>query len=253
MALMRLYEPDTKDKSSTLPSPVLVQAAGILEHLILKSPHNYEALLLLVRIYLLLGAGSEALKSFPKLSVKQMQYETVAHNLFTRLATIHPHAAPPFEGLELKDVDPQMAMRQALLFYRGSESSIPYACKTGLENGSYVNVQKTIDFQKSLENSICRRMWALETRRMQRMIGGPGTSQYDHIGKFTLSIPEPALAILSGTEAQCSTVVSETAPVVDKRNFDGFMNCELPGEPSFEEHVRLGPLPGVSCLFLQSE
>lgn len=33
--------------------------------------------------------------------------------------------------------------------------------------------------------------------------------------------------------------------MVDKRKFDGFMNCERPGKPSFEEHVRLGPLPGV--------
>ena len=42
--------------------------------------------------------------------------------------------------------------------------------------------------------------------------------------------------------------VFEAAPVVDKRNFDGFMDCEFPGQPSFEEHVRVGPLPGVSHL-----
>jgi hypothetical protein len=30
--------------------------------------------------------------------------------------------------------------------------------------------------------------------------------------------------------------------MVDRRTFDGFINCEPPGEPSFEEHVRLGPL-----------
>lgn len=184
MALMRLHETESTNRSSSVPSSVLVQAAGILEHLILKSPHNYEALLLLVRIYLLLGAGSQALKAFSKLSVKQMQYETVAHNLFTRLATIHPNSCPPFEGMNYADVDPQMGMRQALMFYRNAETSIPYACKTGLEHGSYDSVQRTIEFQKSLENSICRRMWALETRRIQRMVGGPSASQYDHIGRY---------------------------------------------------------------------
>ena len=181
---MRLHETESTNRSSSVPSSVLVQAAGILEHLILKSPHNYEALLLLVRIYLLLGAGSQALKAFSKLSVKQMQYETVAHNLFTRLATIHPNSCPPFEGMNYADVDPQMGMRQALMFYRNAETSIPYACKTGLEHGSYDSVQRTIEFQKSLENSICRRMWALETRRIQRMVGGPSGSQYDHIGMY---------------------------------------------------------------------
>lgn len=43
--------------------------------------------------------------------------------------------------------------------------------------------------------------------------------------------------------------VFQSAPVVDKRNFDGFMNCEPPGQPTFEEHVRLGPLPGVGHSF----
>jgi N-terminal acetyltransferase B complex non-catalytic subunit len=32
---------------------------------------------------------------------------------------------------------------------------------------------------------------------------------------------------------------------VDKRTFDAFMNCEPLDEPSFEEKLRLGPLPKV--------
>jgi N-terminal acetyltransferase B complex non-catalytic subunit len=183
MSLIRLHEKLEEANECPLPSAALIQAAGILEHLILKSPHNYEALLLLVRIYLLLGAGSLSIKAFSKLTVKQMQYETVAHNLFTRLSTIHPHSGPPSETLESKDTDPQMAMRQALKFYRGSEASISHARKTGLDNGSYVNVEKSIGFQASLQNSICRRMWALETRRIQRMVGGPSIAQYDSIGE----------------------------------------------------------------------
>ncbi|PGH30405.1 hypothetical protein GX50_06841 [[Emmonsia] crescens] len=223
MGLIRLHQTNIESKPDAAPHAVLVQAAGLIENLLLKSPHNYEALLLLVRIYLLLGAGSLALKSFHKLSVKQMQYETVAHNLFTRLASIHPQVAPPYEGLEMKDYDPQTAMRQALIFYRNSESATTHSRNVGLEHGSYVNVAGSIELQKSLKNSICRRMWALETRRIQRLVGGEPVGQYDHI-------------------------VSNTDPVVDKRNFDGFMNCELPGKPSFEEHVRLGPKPGAQAV-----
>lgn len=184
MSLIRLYEVALDTKPYPLPSVALIRATVILEHLILKSPHNYEALLLLTRIYLLLGAGSLALKSFSKLAVKQTQYETVAHNLFTRLSTIHPHAAPPFDDSESKDVDPQIALRKALLFYRGSETSIPHARKTGLEYGSYVNVEQSIGFEKSLQNSVCKKMWALEVRRMQRLVGGPSADQYDHIGEL---------------------------------------------------------------------
>ncbi|KAF3481657.1 uncharacterized protein GIQ15_04416 [Arthroderma uncinatum] len=213
MALMRLHEA----VSGSMISCVLVQAAGILEHLLLKSPHNYEALLLLVRIYLLLGAGSLALKRFSKLSVKQIQYETVSHNLFTRLATIHPQSAPPSEDLDRKDYDPQMGLRQALTFYRNAEASTTYSQSTGLEHGSYINVEGSIELQNDLRNSICRKMWALEARRIQRLVGGPSTSQYDKI-------------------------VLNQSPLSDKRSFEGLMNCEPRGKPAFEERVRLGPL-----------
>ncbi|QSS56289.1 cytoskeleton organization protein [Histoplasma capsulatum var. duboisii H88] len=222
MALIRFHQTSIGSKRDA-PHPALIQAAALIENLLLKSPHNYEALLLLVRIYLLLGAGSLALKSFHRLSLKQMQYETVAHNLFTRLASTHPHAAPPYEGLEVKDYDPQSAMRHALNFYRNSETATKYSRNVGLEHGSYVNVAGSIDLQKSLKNSICRRMWALETRRIGRLVGGDSVGQYDHI-------------------------VSDIDSVVDKRNFDGFPNCELPGKPSFEEHVRLGPKPGAQAV-----
>ncbi|EEH47984.2 uncharacterized protein PADG_04068 [Paracoccidioides brasiliensis Pb18] len=219
MGLIRLHEPAFGTNPNAAPHAVLTQAAGLIENLLLKSPHNYEALLLLVRIYLLLGAGSLALKTFHKLSVKQMQYETVAHNLFTRLASTHPHAPPPYEGLEKKDYDPQASMRQALIFYRNSETATALSRNIGLEHGSYFNVSGSIKLQNDLKNSICRRMWALETRRIQRLVGGDSVGQYDHI-------------------------VSNTDPIVDNRNFDGFMNCELPGKSSFEERVRLGPRPG---------
>ncbi|EEP79941.1 predicted protein [Uncinocarpus reesii 1704] len=216
MSLMRVHK-ETRHLQP-YPSSVLVQAAGILEHLLLKSPHNYEALLLLVRVYLLLGAGSLALKTFAQLSVKQIQYETVAHNLFTRISTVHPQSAPPFAGLERKDFEPQTALRQALIFYRNGVNSTTHARSAGLDNGSYVNVEGSIDLQKNLKDSVCRKMWALELRKIQRLVGGPSVKQYDQL-------------------------VFKMDAVIDKRSFDGFMNCELPDSPAFEEQVRLGPLP----------
>ncbi|EFR01693.1 hypothetical protein MGYG_04696 [Nannizzia gypsea CBS 118893] len=219
MALIRLHE-----TVSGLPTNyVLVQSAGILEHLLLKSPHNYEALLLLVRIYLLLGAGSLALRKFSKLSVKQIQYETVAHNLFTRLATIHPQSAPPSLDLDRKDYDPQAGLRQALSFYRNAESATTYSQTTGLDNGSYINVEGSIELRNDLKNSLCRKMWALEARRLQRLVGGPSVSQYEKI-------------------------VLNESPLSDKRSFEGFMNCEPRGKPAFEEYVRLGPLQKTQAI-----
>ena len=186
MALIRFSSTWNSGSSDAIVDVTLIRAAGILEHLLVDSPHNYQALLLLVRIYLRLGVGSLALKTFSKLSVKQFQYETVAHNLFTRLATIHPHSAPPTESAEYKDFDPQSAFVQALTFYRNAGISTLRSRTGGLDHGSYVNVKGCIDLQRQLKDSICRRMWALDVRRMQRLVGGDPMIRYDALGQLIM-------------------------------------------------------------------
>ncbi|GJP87757.1 cytoskeleton organization protein [Aspergillus niger] len=218
MSLIRFSGAWISDSSEQVPDTVLIRAAAILERLLVDSPHNYQALLLLVRIYLRLGAGSLALKTFSKLSVKQIQFETVAHNLFTRLATIHPHSAPPIEGAEYKDFNSQSAFVQALNFYKSADVTTVRNRSKGLDYGSYFNVQGTIDLQKRLKQSICRRMWALDVRRIQRLAGGDPMGRYQDMAR-------------------------DTSPLIDQRIFDAFMNCEAPGQPTFEERMRLGPLP----------
>lgn len=187
LAAMALLQTDGSNESqSQVPDTALIRAAGILGRLLDDSPHNYQALLLLVRIQILLGAGSLALSSFSKLSVKQMQYETVAYNLFTRLATIHPHTAPPpADAAELKDFDPQSALVQALAFFRTADVNTHRYRGRGLEEGTYVNVDELIELRKRLMNSVSRRMYALDVRRAQRLVGGDPMTRYDDLGKFT--------------------------------------------------------------------
>ncbi|KAE8351475.1 N-acetyltransferase B complex non catalytic subunit-domain-containing protein [Aspergillus coremiiformis] len=218
MSLIRFGGAWVSGTQDQIPNTILIRAAAILERLLVDSPHNYQATLLLVRIYLRLGAGSLALKAFSKLSVKQMQFETVAHNLFTRLATIHPHSAPPIEGAEYKDFDPQSAFVQALNFYRTAETTTVKHRSNGLDLGSYVNIEGTIELQRRLKFSICRRMWALDVRRMQRLAGGDPMGRYEEVAR-------------------------DSSPLTDQRAFDAFMNCEPAGQPTFEERMRLGPLP----------
>lgn len=182
MSMIRFGETLVSDQQEQVLNLIHIRAAAILERLLQDSPHNYQALLLLVRIYLRLGAGSLALSTFSKLSVKQIQFETVAHNLFTRLATIHPQSAPPIEGAEYKDFNPQSALVQALNFYRTADITTVRHRSSGLEYGSYVNIEGTIDLQKRLKNSICRRLWALEVRRIQRLVGGDPMGRFEEIG-----------------------------------------------------------------------
>lgn len=185
MGLLRFSRNWVSSKHEQIPDVMLIRAAAILERLIADSPHNYHGLLLLVRLYLRLGAGSLALKTFSKLSVKQMQFETVAHNLFTRLATIHPHSAPPIEGAEYKDFNPHSAFVQAMVFFLSADVTSTRHRTNGLEYGSYVNVEGTIELQRRLKQSLCRRMWALEVKRVQRLVGGSPVGRYDEIGLYS--------------------------------------------------------------------
>lgn len=168
------------------PSTALIRAIAVLNRLLQYSPHNYQALLLLVRLYLLLGAGSLALKTFARLSTKNIQNETVGHNLFTRLATIHPHSAPPTDG-DFKDFMPHAALAQALDFYRNADRAMVRQRSVGLNMGSYVNVQASISLHKALCQSICRRLWALEIRRIDRLVGRGVIDAYTETG--TENIP----------------------------------------------------------------
>lgn len=180
MALLQLRKP--KGDQAQIPETALIQAFGILEHLLQSSPHNYHAQLLLVRIYSLLGTGSMALSMFSKMSIKHMQYESVAHNFFTRLASIHPHSAPPIEGAEYKDFDPQSALIAGLKFYRGADISTSRYRTSGLNQGAYVHTKELVELGRRLSKSFCRRMYALDVRRAQRLAGGDSTVMWDKIG-----------------------------------------------------------------------
>ncbi|KAI2680984.1 hypothetical protein DTO013E5_8853 [Penicillium roqueforti] len=224
IAAMALLQPNTAGQASEkVSNTALIRAAGILEHLLIDSPHNYEAILMLIRIYLLLGAGSIALRWFGKLSIKQMQYESVAHNLFTRFATIHPHPAPLIEGGEYKDFDAQVAFITALDFYRHASFTIKNSLIKGLDDGTYVNLDDTIELQKRIRDSICRRMWALDLRRMQRIRKGNHLALHEEIAQ-------------------------NTSPAQDQRKYDGFMDLERCGKPAFEHRLRAGPVPGENWL-----
>ena len=72
-------------------SPGLLQSAVILERLLVQSPHNYDALLLLIRIYINMGAVSRAFDTYEKLDIKNIQGFTVSWLLLTRISTLHPH------------------------------------------------------------------------------------------------------------------------------------------------------------------
>lgn len=154
----------------------LLQAGALIEFLVSHSEHNYQALLILVRIYGILGCGSLALKTYSRLSIKNIQLDTIAHNMFTRISTLHPSPAANTTDHPLGkgDQDPSIGLHRALTVYQKSEDQIYRMAKLAIEQGSYNNVLGFLALGEKLDKSICKIMYDTESRRITRAVSKKG-------------------------------------------------------------------------------
>jgi N-terminal acetyltransferase B complex non-catalytic subunit len=202
MGLVRLYTLTPTDQAP------LYQSIQVLETLLQRSKHNYQALLLLVRIYLLVGAVGSALDIYPRLNIKQIQNDTLSHFLLTRISTLLPNDArtPPF-------------LRDAGEIYESSRNQTPNMLQLAFERGGYAQMMGFIEFSERVAGSVCRTMWEVELRRLARLQPG---------------YPDPGAV----------TEVGHKGTVWDNRDFAVVVDCELTSVGPFEKSFRLGPTPG---------
>lgn len=175
MSLVHLSSADSEGRSRPCSTTRLLQAALLLEF-ILCSVHDYQTLLILVRVYLNLGTISLAYKTYPRLSIKQIQNDTLSHNIFTRISTMHPGRIT--KALDISagakaELDPVQGLQTALKIYTRSREQIPQMTKMALEHGNYHEVEGLLQLEKNVENSICKFMWRLECRRIARLLCKP--------------------------------------------------------------------------------
>ena len=137
---------------SALPDPPsqipLYQSAIILNTLLQKSRHNYQALPLLVRVHLLLGAIPLAMKIYPWLNIKQIQKDTLAHFLLVRIRA--PHLAS-------NRMEPPL--KEALNIYDASSSQTLGILVLAYERGSPAPMMGFVEFADRVSGSVCRGMW----------------------------------------------------------------------------------------------
>ena len=149
----------------------LLRSAQLLEFLLERSKHNYQALITLVRIYIMLGAGSLAIKTYNRLAIKNLQHETLSHVLFTRLATIHPYPAPMTNSSSAsrKEKDPVNSLGVALESYKSSARQATVSKRLFLEKGRYNMLLGVLEVEDTIRQSLSKVMWVLERRRMVRL------------------------------------------------------------------------------------
>lgn len=201
MGLVRLHALDPSDQST------LYQAIQILETMLQKSKHNYQTLLLLVRIYLLIGAVGSALDIYPRLNIKQIQNDTLSHYLLTRISTLLPN-----------DARTPTLLRDAGGIYESSRTQTPNMLQLAFERGGYAQMMGFLEFSERVAGSVCRSMYEVELRRLARL--SPG---YPDVGTIT--------------------EIGYNGTVWDNRDFSVIIDCEQSSAGSFEASFRPGPTP----------
>ncbi|KAL7273222.1 mitochondrial distribution and morphology [Rhizina undulata] len=194
----------------------LYQAIIILETLLTKSKHNYQALLLLVRLYLLIGAVDKAVEIWPRLNVKQIQNDTLSHFMLTRISTFLPG-----------DHRVEALLRDARKIYDSSKTQTPSMVVLAFERGGYAQTMGFLEFAERVAGSMCKGMWEIERRRSARL----STHNHQHQHDIAeVEVPEK---------------------VWDNRDFGVVVSCEAgreKGSKRFEELFRIGATPGEGWL-----
>ena len=140
-----------------------LRAAAVLERVLEESQYDASALIILTRLYVLIGAPALASRTFSRLNVKSVQYDTLGFHLFTRMSTFHPH---------IHDYDdPFKSLSNALEVYFRAEETVPAAINTAINKGKYYTAIGMSSLTTRYNNSISKPLFMIEQRRIIRLIG----------------------------------------------------------------------------------
>lgn len=167
MTLVRMYKSRKLNPSwaySLLRSVALLNLAND------KSPHNYDVMLILVRIYMYLGAGSLALGLWNKLSIKNVQNLTVSWMIFTRLSTVHPYPVRVLgNDKQMVMLDPLEEAVNALKWHQRASHLNSQSTDTFCANGQWMMQLDALEAKSALENGFSRLMLLGESSRIRRL------------------------------------------------------------------------------------
>ncbi len=223
----------------------LLRAVVVLESVLSCSKHNYDALLILVRLYLFLGAASLAVKAYTMLSIKNIQHATLSWILFTRISTIHPCLFNP--GSKVKNgASASNLLLNALDWHRSASNLGDAATSQMLQTGQYCMMLDNLSTQESIQKGFSHYLIAVELSRIIRFTQPlSGSNHKVTCGKWDTHMAD------SLTYMDTDSIPER---VEDNRDMTAFPDCEATGQLPFEEYLCLGPQPNVrlssGCQFL---
>lgn len=141
----------------------ILVAVTILDLARSKFEDYYILTVLLVQLQSHLGLLSLAMKNFTRLSIKNMQWETVGHLILTRMSTLHP----AFDGT-VGDLDPLLAVETSLTVLENADNALVRGIREGLRFNSYSNIYNSVKMRSDIEGSLNKQICAIEERRLSR-------------------------------------------------------------------------------------
>ena len=154
----------------------------ILENLLIRSPHNYDALLIIIRICLKLGISSQGMNHYTQLSIKNVQHATVSWILYTHVSMIHPYSCVPKARTPKAAVgmDLPKTLQAAMDWHVGaSQLNSDYMSKM-LRDEQYNMLFDALALDRSLKVGFGRLLLLVEWSRIQRLTGA--LSEKNNIG-----------------------------------------------------------------------
>jgi len=174
LAILRLgtTAPINKNGQQQIDHNHTVRAMILLETVRSAFEDFYALTVVLIRLKAYLGQLSSAMATFTKLSVKNMQYETVAHLILTRISSLHPAATTytttnttnNHSSESIDTFDPLSAIETGLTVLENADNALVRGIREGLRFNSYSNIHNSVDMRLQLRNSASRRVYAVEER-----------------------------------------------------------------------------------------
>lgn len=213
-----------------------LRAVAVLEFLLSYSKHNYDALLILVRLYLFLGTPLLAVKAYSVLSIKNIQHATLSWILLTRISATHPYLFNP--GLKVKNgLSASNLLLTALDWHRSASNLGDAATGQMLQTGQYCMMLDNLSTQGSVQRGFSHHMINVELLRIIRLTQpSSGSDSKIVYSKWDTHVVKGVINLL---------VDEIPNRLEDNRDKKAFPDCEATGQLRFEQYLCLGPEPNV--------
>jgi N-terminal acetyltransferase B complex non-catalytic subunit len=193
-------------------------AITILEITRSKFEDYYILTILLVQLQAHFGLLSLAMEYFTKLSVKNMQWETVGHLILTRISSLHP----AFNG-KAGDLDPLRACDTTVAVLENADNALVRGIREGLRCNAYSNIYNSVNMRSVILRSMNKHICAVEERRLARWRGS------DHEDHAVLPMP------------------SASQPLVDSRDYS-YLPSYREDDQALLDRYRCGQQPKLEWL-----